>query len=192
MAEKGLEGLQGKRDVEMKKTIFLVIFILICLAIFVWGVLGIFEAGYTLPNIVMVVGPFIAFITLIITINNSNRNTRNKKEEVFRNLSAEYGKYQKIKDFINDNIDRNGVLRADHITRNQPTQTQVEDFMRFFKNLKWEIECGNISWDTANRKFSKYALLLHRYEFFRSCIADYYSSDWQDFRDFCEQILKMK
>ena len=174
MAEKGLEGLREVFLIEMKRNILLAVAVLIGIALFVYGVIGFFKAEYTLYNIF-----------------NGGQKAKDKREDIFRNLSAEYAKHQKIKDFINDNLDRNNHLREEPILRNQPTKTQVEDFMRFFKNLKWEIQRGNISWETAKKKFSKYALLVHQHEFFRSSIDDYYSHDWQDFRDYCEHILHM-
>lgn len=176
----------------MKRNILLAVVVLIGIVLFAYGVLGLFNEEYTLSNYALVAGIFIAFISLIYNFFDGEQKAKDKKEDVCRALSVEYGKHRQVKDFINDNLDRNGDLLSRHILRNQPTKAQVEDFMRFFKNLNWEIQCGNISWETAKKKFSKYALIVHRYEFFRSSIDDYNSPNWQDFRDYCEHILKMK
>ena len=188
--------------IEMKKysTCYNILFalsLIVGVALFVYGLNGFFKDGYTLTNILKSAAGFLAIISLSYKIyrdsKEDNSKNNNKKEEIYRQLAVKYEAYSKIKLHINDNLDRNGNLKEEPFrnSNNRPTKVEVEDFMRFFKDLKWEIQCGNLDWDTAKKKFSKYALLVHQHEYFRSNITDYYSSDWQDFRDYCEHILHM-
>lgn len=182
----------------MKKNVFFALALLIAIAFFVYGLIGVLGEEYDLKNILAVAGGFMGFVGLLYKIIRDGQEDKakidNKKEEIYRRLSAKYEQYYKVKSFINDNLDRNGKLKDEQFRTNdgRPTRVEVEDFMRFFKDLKWEIECHNIDWETAKKKFSKYALLVHTTDFFRSNIEDYFSPDWKDFRDYCEHILEMK
>ena len=182
----------------MKRNIYLAFALIIAIVLFVYGFIGVLGADYNFSNIMSVATGFLGLVgflyEMIRDAHNDKAKIDNKKEETYRQLSAKYEKYSNVKSYINDNLDRNGKLKDEQFRTNngRPTKVEVEDFMRFFKDLKWEIECHNIDWETAKKKFSKYALIVHTTDFFRSDIEDYFSPDWKDFRDYCEHILEMK
>ena len=181
----------------MKQNLLFAFACVMAIALFVYGGIGLLNESYSLKNILSVSAGFIGFLGFLYKIIRDGKEDqfklKNKREDIFRKLSQDYEKFKGIKTFINENLDRNGNLKEARYRKknNRPSQVDVEDFMRFFKNLKWEIDNGNISWKTAKEKFSKYALLVHQYEFFRPGIEDYASYEWRDFRDYCEYILHM-
>ena len=142
--------------------------LLIAIAFFVYGFIGIIGESYTMKNILTVSAGFLGFMGLLYKMIRDNNDDKvkiaNKRQEVYRRLRDKYDNYTTIKSFINDNLDRNGMLKEKPYRNdnNRPTKVEVEDFMRFFKDLKWELDCQNIDWKTAKEKFSKYALIVYQ------------------------------
>lgn len=113
----------------------------------------------------------------------------------YRWLADNYLKHNKVKEYISANLDTEGKLKNEGLlnTEHRPSAIELEDFVRFFKEVKNEIDCGHITWEVAKEKFSYYALKFYTYDFFHNSLRDGLGSPiWKDFRDYCEHILEMK
>lgn len=172
---------------------FLLIFGLVFLALLVYAFNSFFKDGLTISNIWKTVGGVVALAVFIFSLYKYNHSIEEKKANLYDDLTNKYQTFNAVKSFINENLDENNQLKPLDMRNeaHRPSQAEIEDFMRFFKDLMWRINRGDISWADAKKKFSKYALLLHQNEFFRQNINDYYSFEWQDFRDYCDHILHM-
>ena len=60
-------------------------------------------------------------------------------------------------------------------------------FMRFYEELKLQIDEGNIKKEDDKKFFSYYAIKFHENDHFHENIADYDEDYWKSFRDYCEQ-----
>ena len=117
-----------------------------------------------------------------------------KDIDTYHWLVDSYQKLTNVKSFIANNLDKNGNLKEEgNRDNNRPDQVEIEDFMRFFKDLHMAIEDGNISWEDAKKKFSYYALKFDEYSFFHEQVRDGYDSDiWSEFRLFCDHVKQIQ
>ena len=148
---------------------------LMLIALLIYCIIDISKDGTSWLNVIGLLASIAAIVTLVLQIIDRFNSKKQYNQEVYRELSDNYDKHYDVKAFINKNLDSDGNIKPTD-QRNldyPPDPVMIEDFMRFFKNVKFEIDNKNITWEFAKKKFSKYALPLHENPCLRPGIHNY-------------------
>ena len=132
----------------------------------------------------------VSLVAFMLNYTESERKEKTDCNNILCHYSERYSTDANIKRVVSwmlRNMNDNGSLKIDRYrtTIGEPNLYQKEMFMRFFEEVKVQMDNGKLSHKDVKRLFSYYALKFNDYHFFRKGIVDYKTSeDWEDFRQF--------
>ena len=167
-------------------SVFIVCIVVLLLLIKVLHLTDLFGQNETVADSIMVI---IAVITLFYTYLKYNDYREREKAEVLGQYNERYSRDEHVNKVVNYLIS--------HIERKKsekPSTHNMEMFMRFFEEMKLQIDKGRLNLKDVEELFSYYPMYLDAKPGLLKTLGidDYDSNNWKSFHEFVELMAKFR